>query len=639
MAGFRISRFGGEIPIRNARKMFDGAARSAVDCDLTADDLRSFRAISTVANISSASYANQSAFVYSASQMFVFINDVDACYGPLQAEDEFKNKVFISSGFQPYPVYTTKEIGFPNPASSYHGAPIAWRKLGVPPPPTGMIVSVSAVPNGSISSLTVQAVDAVDRLVAAAPSHGLEDKARIRIEGFSVDWVSFSGQTYTVTVIDENSFYLNNFDTKAVAEAGASGTGTWEREYSTEDTEDRIYLYTLVTDQGEEGPPSDPSELVSLGNGQTVTITLPTAPMVEDAMIAFKRLYRTVPTSSGEADYYFVAEIPIGDDEFTDTLAVIQLGERIPSINWDMPPAGLQGLTPLPNGMMAGFHDRTLYLCEPYQPHAWPRDYAKAQDGEIVAIAAFSQSLFVATHENQYVGTATDALSMTLTKLDSVEPCISKRACKSIGYGVVYPSPNGLILVGTGGSRNITANVWDEKEWRSLFSTYGKPFAEVHDGRYYLMWQDFGIIFDPTSDTLEISRITLSQAYGAAVDRDEDRLFLLSQSGYAQVKEWNPDGGSSRIETNWRSQTFVMPYPVNMGAFQLFYDVNEGGAHEVDFYADGVLKYSTLVTDQEPRRLPSGYMAREWFVDVRTTGSVQGLYVAETIAELRGAMT
>jgi hypothetical protein len=105
-----------------------------------------------------------------------------------------------------------------------------------------------------------------------------------------------------------------------------------------------------------------------------------------------------------------------------------------------------------------------------------------------------------------------------------------------------------------------------------------------------------------------------------------------------KFKEWNPDAGTTFIETSWYSRTYVMPYPVNMGAFQVMFD-EDSGTVDIDFYADGVLKYEATVSDQEPQRLPSGFLAREWAIEVKTEVEVQGVYVAETIEELRGALT
>jgi hypothetical protein len=639
---FRVDRFSGEHPLQNHRKLPDGAAASAFDCDLVADDLRAFRQIATVANISSASSVNLSSFVFDSTQAFVFQQDVNATFGPIQASEDVKNKVFIDSGFQSYPVYTTKEIGSSPVNGPYHGPPVAWRKLGVPPPDTPPLAVATALSNGIIISVTVTAEGVATVNGSIGEPHGLKDSDRVRITGLHEDWSDVNNNTFTITVVDTTKFTLNNYDGSAHYGATASGAGEYTQEFNNLDLEDRLYVYTLVTDQGEEGPPSDATSLLTLAPGQAVTITTSTSPIVDNAQIAFNRIYRTVATSTGSADYYFVAEIPATQADYVDTLTFIELGEQLPSLDWQAPPANLVGLTTLPNGIMAGYVGRTLYMCEPYQPHAWPEQYTRQVDHDIVAMAGFGQSLVIVTDDTPYIGTGSDPLSMTLTKLDSVEPCISRRCCKTLGYAVIYPSPNGLMVVSDRGAKNILTGVWDERDWRSLFDTYSNSFAEVHDNKYYLFFSSgssgLGIIFDPSSQTLEISRLTLADTFGTGIDRDEDRMFFLARdSGVAKFKEWNPDAGSTFIETSWYSRTYVMPYPVNMGAYQVMFDTS--GTVDIDFYADGVLKHSATVSSQEPQRLPSGFLAREWAIEVKTKVEVQGVYVAETVEELRGALT
>ena len=640
---FRVDRFSGEHPIQDHRKLPDGSAFSAVDCDLVADDLRAFRSITTVAGISSASSINKSSFVFSSTLAFVFQQEVNATFGPIQAESTAKNKVFIDSGFLAYPCYSTLELGASPVGGPYHGPPIATRKLGVPPPDTPPLVSAAAVPSGSLSSTAIE--EATGKLTVYTPiTHNLNDGDRVKISGLHEDWADVNDNVFTITRETLASFSLNNYDASAHFGETASGAGQYIQEFNNLDLEDRLYVYTLVTDQGEEGPPSVASPLLTISPTQAVTITTGTALVVDDAQIAFNRIYRTVASSQGTADYYFVAEIPYDQDDYVDSLSYIELGEPLPSLDWAAPPAGLKGLVTLPNGIMAGFVDRTIYFCEPYQPHAWPERYKRQVDHTIVAIAAFGQSLVVLTDDTPYVGTGTDPLSMSFTKGDSVEPCISARCAKTLGYGVVYPSPNGLMVATHQGVRNLLKNVWDERDWRSLFDSYSESFAEVHDGKYYLFFSNtdgtgLGIVFDPGSKSLEISRLTIADVFGTGVDRDEDRMFFLSRtSGVAKFKEWNPDATATFITTDWYSKTFVMPYPVNMGAYQCMFDESAGSV-SIKFYADGVLKHTAAVADQEPARLPSGFLAREWAIEVESTAKVQGIYVAETIDELRGALT
>ena len=224
------------------------------------------------------------------------------------------------------------------------------------------------------------------------------------------------------------------------------------------------------------------------------------------------------------------------------------MGEKLSSLEWVAPPEGLIGFVPLPNGVVAGFKGNALYLSEPYQPHAYPLSYVKRMDHPIIGIAAFGQSLVIATDDNPYIGTMADPLSMTFTKIQTVEPCLSKRSCLSLGYGVMYISPNGLILVTPEGTRNVLTGLWREKDWLAMIQAASEIYASVHDGKYYLSFMTGGAsvtyIFDPSESPLQISTLSSSNYSGSAVDRDEDRLFFFGQSAGPRVYEFDPDSGT-----------------------------------------------------------------------------------------------
>jgi len=658
MAGFRVTHFKGILPLLNHRKLPDGHSVTALDCDLEGTDLRVFNQRSLVGVVSDNNNVQRSAFVFSRNQMFVWNADVDATFGPISHENEDDNKVYIGSGWKTYPCYTTRTLGIPGyPANNYLGPPIGHRKLGVPPPETPSLTQEEQVAFGNIGAVEGNSITLEDGVTVATDAvictcsgpHNLQTGDRVRLEQF--DWPSMNNSF----VIDRVWDNLANQDLKFVLR-GVSytamyaiedtdtypnpGTGTWTQEYSTSDLEDRIYVYTYVTDQGEEGPPSSPSEMVTVGPGQAVTLTMPTALEVDGVLVAFKRIYRTLPTSRGAADYYFVDEIAASLGTYVDDKAEIELGERLPSLEWIGPPEGLVGFTSMPNGVIAGFLGNALYLSEPYQPHAWPESYIKRMEHPIIGLAAFGTSLVVATDENPYIGTATDPLSMTFSKLQTIEPCLWKRACQSLGYGVMYPSPNGLILVTPGNVRNVLKGIWREEDWRAMIIGATDVFASVHDENYYLTVltgsTSTTYIFDPSETPLQIVSLSSFNYTGSAVDRDQDQLFFLGQSSGPRVYEFDPDTGSAQNAV-WKSRTYVMPMPINMGAAQVFFEPTDPGSTVIKFYADGNLKLTKTVTDQEPFRLPAGFIAREWMLEVTTSRQVQEIYVTETIAELRGA--
>jgi hypothetical protein len=670
MAGFGITRFSGIQPVIGPRKLANEMATQAQHCDLEANDIRQFSPEAVISNVASNQALQRSAFVYDESQMFVFPDDVDTTFGPIRSDEAVDDRVFISAGFTDKPVYTTKRIGLPDPDDPYYGPPIGYRTLGVQVPETPPIVSVAQPGNGAGKLIAgnptvLECVSGPGGI--ASFGDDLKDGSRVRINGLTdEDWLRINNNLFTIERLDETDadydkyvilYALNTTD--LIAEGDEDGNQifegvssvtyseqiSWTHEYDTAEIEDRIYVYTLVTELGEEGPPSDPSDIVSVGDGQIVTITLPVSFLTDGQAYTAKRLYRTVTASNGVTNYYFVAEIPLAQGTFLDDISAVSLGELLPSEEWYPPDEEMRGLTVLPNGVMAGFYRRELFLSEPYQPHAWPQSYVKTMDSDIVSIAAFGQHLVVGTEENPYIGTATDPRSMTFSKLESVEPCISKRCMKSLGVGVIYPSSNGLIMVTSRGTRNIIDGFFDEKAWRKLFDQWPEQFAVVHDGRYYLTFFDSvsrasqTYVFDPQSQSIELTLLDPSTVSGMAVDRDEDRLYMLAYDNGPRVWEWNPDDPDESAEAVWKSKVYVMPYPVNMGAMQVFFTPTAWGSTTVEFFCDGVSKGVYPVTSQEPMRLASGFMAREWQIKITTTQPIQAVYVMETVSELRGALS
>jgi len=666
-----VDNFRGMIPIHKKRKLPDGYAHNVYDLDLKATDLRPFRLRKNLGVVADNNLIQRSAFPFSSSQIFVFESYLNATYGPIRYVDEEDNKVFIDSGFMNtvYPTYTTRQLGIPiSPISDYLGPPVAHRKLGVPAPPAQPILSVETPKTGNVTEITggtttledgVTNVEDAVIIVCSAP-HELATGQRVTLADF--DWGYYNNTFVIDTIWDGMEDYDSKFVLRGLAhseifagtddegepEPESPGPGTWEQDFTALQYEDRVYLYTLVTESGEEGAPSLPSVMVTVGEGLAVTITTVTDPEIDGVIVNSKRIYRTIPTSSGAADYYYVEEIPITQEVYIDTKEHIELGERLPSLEWYMPPEGLKGLIVLPNGVMMGFKDNTIYQTEPYQPHAWPEAYKKQVDNPIVGLAAFGQHVVVATQENPYLATLSDPLTITFKKLDTIEPCTYRRSMVTFGYGVMYVSPNGLILVTTGGAQNVLKGVWDPDDWKKLIEDNTDAYAVVHDEKYYLTFvlestpEAKTYIFDPSESPLQITSLAEHTHTGACVDRDEDKLFFLGRQTAPNgpcVYQHDPEesAGTSVMFGRWLSGVFAMPYPLNMGAAQVIFEPDTFQYCQLTFYIDDQYHYSIAVADMEPFRLPGGKLGRDWAIEVFTNSEIHGVYVAETIEELRGA--
>lgn len=419
-----------------------------------------------------------------------------------------------------------------------------------------------------------------------------------------------------------NSYTLGIPDPFDDPTASLSGTGEGV-------AESRVYIYTYVSEFGEEGVPSNPSNSVAVQVGQSVVLSGMSAGPTGSYHIVTKRIYRSV-MGTGATDYLFVAEIPVANDTFTDDVLAASLGEVCPSKNWSPPVAQLSGLTIMANGIMAGFYDKDLYFSEAYRPHAWPMAYNLQTDYPIVGIGAFGSSLLVTTTGNPYILSGTDPSGMTMTKGEFQQACVSKRSVVEMGGGVMYASPDGLVLVDGSGINLLTRSIMTKEDWQAYVPS--SITASHLDGRYYAFFNTGTrtgcFVLDMTGDGAQFWE---SDQYATAAYNDirADSLFVAHDTN---ICKW--DSGSTDMSYVWHSKIFVLPKPENMGVAQVY-----ATSYPLTFkaYAGGALVHTHTVANDRPFKLPSGVKNKEWEIEVAGTKTINAIYLAGSAQELKQA--
>jgi hypothetical protein len=407
----------------------------------------------------------------------------------------------------------------------------------------------------------------------------------------------------------------------------AAGLDTAVVDSATEAAETRAYIYTFVSAWGEEGQPSDPVLIDLYPSSQAASITT-NAPPAGNYNIATKRIYRTATGTSG-TNYYFVDEIPVAQNVYTDAVAGTDLGEPLPSLGWAMPPETLTGMIAMPNGFLAGFTGRDIYFSEAYHLHAWPIEYMQSVDYPIVGMEQFGQNVVVLTTGSPYMLTGVDPSSMSLEKLEFQQACVSAKSITRLGPGVVYASPDGLAYIGPDGMNILTADFFTRKEWQTL--NPASIIAAQHDGRLYAFYDDGtnkgGFVLDPKSNGSPF--VFTSQYYdGLFNDLRNDALYGVRQGTISKL-----EGSTSLLGYTWRSKQFLLPKPLNFKCAQVI--AADYTSLTVKFYIDGVLKHTATPTSQAPFQLPGGYKGRVLEVELTGTSTVVAVHVAESMEELR----
>lgn len=502
---------------------------------------------------------------------------------------------------------------------------------------------------------------------------GPVDSDRLYVFGDGEPKMIYSGATYSLAVPAP----------AAALTATLSGTATSDLGST------RFYVRTFVTSLGEESQPSPITNEVYWKPGQSVTLSgfsLPPA----GRLVTKERIYRAQTTFSG-TQLFFIAERDVSVSDFIDTVSSTAINEPLPSLDWTPPISTLKGLISLPNGNMAAFSGKEVYFCEPWRPHAWPDKYSLTCDFEIVGLGAFGGSMVVMTTGNPYIVTGTHPDSMYMEKLELNYPCLSSRGIEDLGYAVAYPSTDGLVMASQGGPQLVTSGILTREAWEKL--NPNSIHSGQRNGRYYCTYQRNDAVMGLVTETIIIDT-TGQQAFLIRADFKPDAMFHDVTTGSLfyivgpTIYEFDYIG-KPNMAYSWMSKEIIMPKPANFGA--ILVDVSTGmppdeqalilqqqqddiaynqaiidgteqsgevNASEVDefalngdnlrqihkityncsvnIYADDKL-VANVNKVNEMARLPAGFLARKWVIQVNGDVRVLEITMAGTGFELAGA--
>tara|TARA_B110000208_G_scaffold29973_1_gene39427 strand:- start:457 stop:2094 length:1638 start_codon:yes stop_codon:yes gene_type:complete len=403
---------------------------------------------------------------------------------------------------------------------------------------------------------------------------------------------------------------------------------------TTEVAKTQSYIYTYVSAYGEEGPPNVPqvSNIIEIRTDQTATVSF-TAFAGGNYNLSKRRIYRT--DTSGT--YRFCGEVAMNVLTFVDSVAEANLGEAIPTASFIAPPdevsadhvdGPLKGLVSMPNGILAGFAGQTVCFSEAFQPHAFPDGYKLTMKSDIVAIAPLTSGLLVLTKEKPAVVQGLDPSSMAMQEIDSTLSCSSKRSVVDMGEYVIYSSPDGLVIGSDSGLQLATQDLLSREQWQAFVpsSIIGFYYEGLYVGFYSTGSENKGFIFDPRGGKNGFSTLDFHATAGYN-DLENDELYLVV--GGSVVKF----ASGASLNYIWRTKKFHTPRPINPAIAKV--DCDSYSPNPVmKLYADGVLKHTQTVTNSDIFRLPSGYKAQEFEVEITGSVAVNELCVYESQEEI-----
>lgn len=395
--------------------------------------------------------------------------------------------------------------------------------------------------------------------------------------------------------------------------------------------ETRAYTYTYRNTWEEESAPA-PAETISLTYIQTVRIEVTPGDFTGYRAFDGYQLYRTYGANGAYLPVKMISAGPVFLDGYAKPDAG---GEALQSTNWTPAPTGLQGIDLTANGWFVAFKGNTLYMSEPYRPHAWP--YNMTFPKNIRGVRVGQQSIVVTTAEGVHVVAGAHPSAAQSIRLSIPQAGIAARSMTNVDDAVAYASRDGFVMVsGTSASAEMSQQLFDRETWKRYMGT------QLSDASIRFAYHDGALVSTSATNIVasgEIQGFLLRMDEGAGsltrLSSRYDSTFYLPvadslyySSGSAVYQFRGGDPGTF----DWWSKDYVFPMQETFGAGY----VRCTGSVDLEIYADGVLVATKTGITSGYFRL-SGTMPRKlrWSYRLRGTGEVFEFFLGRSMMELQ----
>ena len=213
------------------------------------------------------------------------------------------------------------------------------------------------------------------------------------------------------------------------------------------------------------------------------------------------------------------------------------------------------------------------------------------------------------------------------------QACVSKRSIARAGtQGIIYASPDGLVMVGPRGGEVITRDLYSLEEWRALGPE--NIVAFYHDNQYVAFLADRALSFAPDNGGI----VEFDQIVRAGYqDREDDRLFVIHAN---QIKEWRTaaEGSEALKSMLWRSR--LEPGPDrSFSAAQVISEATTQSPITFKLFADGTEVLFREVSSDRSFRLPPISRAGEWQYEVSGAAEVKEVRIGALREMIGGRAT
>ena len=329
-----------------------------------------------------------------------------------------------------------------------------------------------------------------------------------------------------------------------------------------------------------------------------------------------------------------------GDSRIMDDVRTAdELGEEIPSIEWDRP-TDVVNAVQSPHGFLvgkvAGSPDM-LAFSEPGVFYAWPHKYRFRLPDAVVDMAVMGSQVFAVTESGVFIlsGTHPDSISVRKALAPPIGKITGGRVCAT-NHGVFFWAADGIMRVDSaGGVTNLTRDIAGPVNF-SRFSGAGRPV--FRKGSLYANFRNTARLDDPGQvGAFHVERGEMVETSLSPLLVAEDGADVLTVVD-GNVKYMFT--GSPYI-AKWKSKEFETPSLTGFTCMKVDRRGDAGSTCRVEVWRDGeplwadALGASTPldVTDSKPFRLPPG-RGLVWQFEVNTDCEVTAVTLATSMKEL-----
>ena len=588
MPTISIATFGGEVPRTTPRLLENTQASVCVNCDLTRGALQALRGPGVVQDCPQGTRT-------------IFKHDVDGWLAWPNVVNVVKSAVLDIDGDTPLGhLFLTGERDYP---TQYLSGGIV-RRLGIPRPATAPAVAVSA---GAVAHTVVAYAWGADSAAGFPPRYGYES---------------------ALPPIQP--------DTATAGPFGGTGSG------ATSGTDigisrSSVYVYTLVQSLAggvwqQESAPSPASVVVDVPDGDGVMVSGWVIPQLEGLEVTHIRLYRAV-SGSESAEFQFLVELPASATSYVDTTHDVDMsGDVLSTTTWDVIPDDAHGLVKTDNGIYAAFRGNELLLSEPFVPYAFPEAYRNTVEDRIVALAHTDNTIIVLTTGRPYLATGSEPESLQYTHLPIEQACVSARSVAMLPGGVIYASPDGLMLFTSNEQALATAATWTHEQWQELHPE--SLMGVVHDGRYVGFFEgtNRGFLFSlGAKDVVWVELPDGWQVRDVYHHSEDDCVYLAVDT---------PEGGrivqceaGEPLSYRWRSKPFFTSTLTCMSVVRVEAEYGRGAKVNVNVYGPDTRRARERlhVRDNRARRLTTTRSEKLWSIEVKGTTTVYEVRMGNSV--------